>query len=243
MNLAGIPVNTSKWSFIRETFFYESIAAFVTFCMTIYKLRSDQNSDWPLFALAFALFLLVAIKSYNQWDKQKGEQQLHELSGCLFTLHGLLTAALPRDVCDPKLRITLHVPIEDGQKLQQVLDYVGNDRSKNTAGRKFLANCGAVGEALRLKQPVSGKRANDNYEEYVKELIQDHHFTEKDARKMDRDTMCWMANPFFVEGNDDKVEAVLYLDSVDREFFTDEREQLIICACSGIARFVKRRYY
>ncbi len=240
--MAGIPLKESRWDWLKQTFLYEIAGAILTFASAVWKLRSDHHTDfWLLLALT-GLFALSFVKNIILWKNKKQETSCHELAGCLYTLHGLLTASGDESEPDPKLRITLHKPIEDGQRLQQVLDYVGNDRAKNTAGRKFSANCGSAGEALRLKRLVYGERENDDYEKYIAELVEHHHYTESDARKMDRDTMSWVAMPFFVDGDQSEVEAVLYLDSTVRDFFTEARRQTVLSAVSGISRFVKHRY-
>jgi hypothetical protein len=39
------------------------------------------------------------------------------------------------------------------------------------------------------------------------------------------------------------VEAVVYIDARKREFFTDNRQLLVLGGCGGIALFVRQRYY
>jgi hypothetical protein len=51
--------------------------------------------------------------------------------------------------------------------------------------------------------------------------------------------MAWMASPL-VEGG--SVEAILYLEVNQRDFFTAERQEIVLAATRGIAVFVRRRY-
>ncbi len=158
----------------------------------------------------------------------------HALEGCLNTIHALLQAD-----DSSQLRLTIHVP--SGEQLQQITEYVGHKRgNQKMAGRSFPAQSGIIGQAFRRKEFIAASRRNDDYEGYITELVEHWHYLENDARKLSPASMSWMAIPLVLE---EKVEAIVYLDSTDREFFDDEyRRNIAILGCAGIARFVHGRY-
>ena len=143
---------------------------------------------------------------------------------------------------ETRVRATIHKPVEKRQKLLQIVNYVGDTATRETAGRRFAAQSGIIGEAMRQKQMCVGDRENDDYEAYVNELVHSWHYTEEDARKLDPASMAWMAVLLTMEDDPNTVEAVVYLDATRRKFFDERRQELGRLACAGIARFVKRRY-
>ncbi len=72
-------------------------------------------------------------------------------------------------------------------------------------------------------------------------MIRDWNYTEERARKLNPGVMEWMAVPFY-DGDNDTVIAVLYLDANQRDFFTQERQELVLSAVRGIAVFIGKRY-
>ena len=160
------------------------------------------------------------------------KNSIHELEGCLNTLHAVLR---PPSTC--RLRIALHRPVSDA--LEQFTEYIGDRPKAGRVGRRFPNNAGIIGKAYREGDTFVAKRVNDDYEAYVRELITDWNFTEERARMINPGAMAWMASPL-VEGG--TVEAILYLDVNQRDFFTTERQEIVLAAIRGIAVFVRRRY-
>jgi hypothetical protein len=171
--------------------------------------------------------------------KEASKETVHELEGCLETLLSILNP--PGDPeYDRGLRATLHVSVDRGGNFLQVVDYVGDDRTPNTAGRKFRSGAGLAGRVLRAGEPYAASRSVANHEGYVRELITEWDYTEEEARGRDMSAMSWMAVP--LEHNQ-RVEGLLYLDSTRPNFFDDElRQAQILGAAVGIAKFAARRY-
>lgn len=189
-------------------------------------------------AIAIAVFNII--KASLQWRQKNVKESPHELEGCLYTLHDILNLSVPVAQPDPGLRITVHVLSGDGRYLVQALGYVGSQRKKATAGRQTPISCGITGKAYRLKEAVRLQRASDNYEEYIRELVEHQGFTEDQARSVDSATMSGYAVPlFFADGSE---AGIVYADAVERSFFSDERVSIINRACVGIARFIERKY-
>jgi hypothetical protein len=158
----------------------------------------------------------------------------HELEGCLYTLHAILA---PPDTC--RLRLAIHVPA--GEMLEQVTEYVGAHPKQGRIGRRFPANAGIIGKAYRERDVFVGRRVNEDYEAYIKELVREWNYTEERARLLNPGVMEWMAVPFS-DPDQRRVYAVLYLDATTRGFFTADRQELILAAVRGIAVFIGKRY-
>ena len=141
-------------------------------CVAVERMRNEGTVGWwaymfPLIATGATLW-----KCYLNWKKDATTAQVHALEGALHVLNQCLReTSAASGTPDPRLRLTIHVPTDDGQHLVQLLDYVGDQRKKNTQGRKTRANCGVIGEALRNKCLSRGSREDPNYERYVEELV------------------------------------------------------------------------
>jgi len=179
--------------------------------------------------LAFA----VARQGIGLATARKKESS-HELEGCLYTVHAVL--APPER---SRLRLAIHVPVDE--MLEQVTEYVGDRPKQGRIGRQFPANAGIIGKAFREKDVFVGRRINDDYESYVRELVRNWNYTEERARKLDPGVMEWMAVPIY-DADRQRVQGVLFLDSTTRGFFTPDRQETVLAAVSGIAVFIGRRY-
>ena len=71
--------------------------------------------------------------------------------------------------------------------------------------------------------------------------MEEWEYPENLARLLNPAVMSWMAVPLF-DPQRQQVEAILYLDSTERDFFTETRQELVLSAASGIAVFIGRRY-
>ena len=179
------------------------------------------------------------VRAALEVHREARKETVHELEGCLETLLSILNP--PGDPeYDRGLRATLHRAVDRGEKFLQVIDYVGDDRLPKTAGRKFRSRAGLAGRVLRTGSAYSASRTHANHEAYVRELVERWGYTEAEARARDMSAMAWMAVP--LEHNE-RVEGLLYLDSTRPGFFDDpQREDVILGAAVGIAKFAARRY-
>jgi hypothetical protein len=205
-----------------------------------------DKADWAavLYLIGgIVIVLLASAKFYVEWNKAEHDETAHDLEGCLHAIHSVLLGSYEGDD-DAGLRLTIHRPIEDGNKLEQIIEYVGDGRAKKkTAGRKFAAQSGVIGVALRTKLLSEGSWNGQDYNELVNELVNEWHYTEADAKALNRDSRAWLANPLVHEEDGVRVVvAVIYADSTVPGFFDEDRIQTIIFASEGVARFVQRRY-
>jgi hypothetical protein len=242
----AIPVPASRLRrYLRTTAPYEIagvVGPLVALVPSAFRFFADGRAAWGYYTLAGAmvLCLIAGAKQLAAWREYTRRDDLHELAGCLHTLYAVLLSDYPDDR-DPRLRLTIHVPVDGGQHLMQVLDYVGDDRGGHTANRRFPIQSGITGRAFREGEMFVASRENDDYESYVQELVRLWSFTEGDARETDPATMAWLAIPL-IDISTNLIEGVLYADSTDRAFFTESRQVLALHAAAGIAIFVGRRY-
>jgi hypothetical protein len=154
-------------------------------------------------------------------------------------LHAILRGQHEGEV-DPHLRLTIHVP-KDEYTVQQLIEYVGDDRTKNAAGRIFPAHAGVIGEVLREKDRIVARRKTCDYDQYVKELTTIWRYTKERAKDANPATMSWMGIPI-VDQRDGIVAGILYLDSTFADFFDENKQQIAAQACDGIVRYLYDRY-
>jgi hypothetical protein len=190
------------------------------------------------FGIATAAVLIASFAKHALGLAQaRKKESTHELEGCLHTLYAVLDPGSGHPPAT--LRLAIHVPVDD--MLEQVTEYVGVPPKAGRRGRRYSANAGIIGKAYRENSVFVGRRANDDYEEYVNELIREWNYTSAQARHLNPGVMEWMAVPLF-DSDKQRVAAVVYLDATKREFFTAARQELVLSAVNGIAVFVGKRY-
>jgi hypothetical protein len=185
--------------------------------------------------------VFTGLRAAIQFKERARGESTYDLAGCLQTLRGTLEAARP-DAGEPGLRVTLFVPVESAARLEQVCDYACGDqaRCKNTAGRKVPSNTGVIGRAYQTNKTAVAKRVSDDPEAHIDDLVKNWGFSSKAARAVDPTVRAWMAVPLSTPERG--VEAILYADAQHRDFFTDDRQQLVLGGCAGIALFARQRY-
>jgi hypothetical protein len=189
---------------------------------------------------------LLKVSNAHEQDRTQEKAQEHEgLLGAVHTLYGSVDEhRKTTDKKDAKFRATIHrvvFPEASGrpvEELEQLLNYIGEDGTG--ARRRFSVRSGIIGRAVREKAAFAFSRQNDDYEEFIRELVRNWSYTEADALKLKRDRKSWMAVPIF--GLHDTIVAVVFLDSNHSTFFTKEVQQIIINASGGITSYIHERY-
>lgn len=194
---------------------------------------------WLFFASAWKV-----LHAYSQ-DREKKKADDHAgLKGALAVLYSTIAGAAGIKKEDGRLRVTIHRVVEppgpgrDPEELEQMLPYIGG--KGNAPPRRFSIRSGIIGKAAREKAAIAGSRQNEDYESYVAELVRDWAYTEADARKIDAGRRSWMAVPILGPG--DKTRAVVFLDSSEPDFFSQEMHDLILAGCRGITAYTKEVY-
>ena len=199
-----------------------------------------RSAAWLAAGCAVLTCALTVARAGVTWARQARRESLHELRGCLMTLHALLVEPdRPGEDARTGLRLTVHVPSRDHRELVQVLDYVGDGRGGKTAGRRLPIHCGIAGHVYRTADAYHAQRQDGDYEAYVRDLVEQWAYSEPQARKVDPASMSWMAVPL---GTDGRIEGILYLDAREPGFFSEARQDLILRAAVGVARYVAERY-
>ena len=230
------PPRGLRWIFSQTSTYDIAIALFASVA-GLSSAWTSWSRDRPvpaLLALSGTVGVLVfsVTKQAVSLAAARKRQSTHELEGCLHTLHEVLAPG----TC--KVRLAIHVPLNG--ELEQVTEYVGDPAMPGQVGRRFPANAGIIGKALRENDVFLARRVNDEYEAYIRELITAWSYTEQQARLINPGAMAWMAAP--IHDQRGRTDAILYLDANQRDFFSPERQELVLAAIRGIAVFVGKRY-
>lgn len=87
---------------------------------------------------------------------------------------------------------------------------------------------------------MADRRLDGDAEAHISDLVTNWGFSTDRARRVDPTVQSWMAVP--LQTPEAGVEAVVFLDAQKREFFTENRQLLVLGACGGLALFVRQRY-
>lgn len=166
-----------------------------------------------------------------------------DLFGCCVMLVGMLRVFRPhQEGCS--LRITLYRVSQwiDGEpeELEQLTKYASEGAPVGTPGRTMKASIGIVGKAARSGEVIAANRVSDSLEDFYAEMVRDWGFTEKQAKGLNAGRWSWIAVP--LRGSDGKVHAVLYMDSTERQYFSEDRVKEVVEATKCLNRFVEERY-
>jgi hypothetical protein len=167
---------------------------------------------------------------------QRRRESPHELVGCLHTLHAAMTVGVSPKT---RLRVTVYVPVKKNTQLEQLVEYVEDD-GKKRSGRRYLVQTGIIGEAYRTGQPQEGKRTAVSAEDFVAEMVSEWGYTKEQAESLSQSVYAWMAIPLM--SDESRVQAIVFFDCTEKEFFSDAKRELAGKACAGIARFIRKRY-
>jgi hypothetical protein len=201
---------------------------------------------WGAAGLAGMAILGTAIKVYQARQKDRGEIDRRsplDLEGCLHVLHAAILAmkGLPYQRAQGPgslLRVTIHRVNEDAHTVEQIVPYVGDESGGQ--GRRFSSRSGVVGRAITTREPAMLTRLDESFESYIHTLTTQWAMPEEEALRLTRDRFAFLAIPLTGAGN--KVIGVLFLDSSDKEFFSEPLVGGITTACVGLAQYAKLRY-
>lgn len=236
----AIPTSRPWWKrWLSSTWFYDVLLAIGTVVgawVSAQFATSDKAAD-GIRVVGTVIAVVQILKAVVVSRAQHAKESVTDLAACIYPLHSMLLVGDGSDV----LRVTIHVPCDSGKNLEQVINYVGGGpRAGHGSGRKFSTRAGAIGEAFRTGELSCGQWVGTDRERHVKDLVSQYGYSNKEARDLNPDCRAWAAMP--ITDTRQQVQAVLYADSVDPEFFTDERLEMIKYAAVGIAYYVGERY-
>jgi hypothetical protein len=249
--MAGIPEPRKK-RFYHKNWFAElfgilggCITASSSLVLVFYsRQKSGAEFVLPWIALGGSVFaigngIVKLIQAREKDTKESDEASFEGIQAAMHLIHSLV-----RHKCNfsrrdhDKLRVTFHKVLRDGQQLEQLLDYVGGN--SDGRGRRFNIRSGICGKAARENKVLSASRNNNDYSSYIEELVSVWGYTPEEARKLSITSNSWLAVPIKYKGTE--VTGVVYLDSNEKDFFTDPIKEQVVWACGGLAVFIDERY-
>ncbi|HTH46772.1 MAG TPA: hypothetical protein VMB21_04625 [Candidatus Limnocylindria bacterium] len=226
---------------LSQGYFYDGLMAMGSGGLALQKAltpESDGKINWFGFYLALSVAILSLAKAIVAFLKRQKEREIHSLEGCLHTLQALLILGQPKEV---ELRVTIYVP-ESADKLAKLVDYVGELEERSKSNSAISAKCGVTGMAYRTKDACFLHRQDTDWETHSTILKKQYGYSAEEIKDLNPGKYSFLAIPMIVQTDGKKVEAVLYLDTNVKDFFPQEKIQLVSCACAGIARFIRKRY-
>lgn len=209
--------------------------------------ESKRSLGLVLSVAAGWLLMSSAVKvlhAYAQDRDRKRVEDYEGLRGALRVLYSTVAAVAGSEDGDGRLRTTIHrvvPPTEKGRDadtLEQMLPYVGGPGKP--ARRVFPIRSGIIGRAARERAVFAASRQSDGYEEFIAELVREWSFTESDARAVSAGRQSWMAVPIL--GSNGRTDAVVYLDSSERDLFQGTVYDTVLAACAGIATYAREAF-
>lgn len=209
---------------------------------------AKRTLGWWLVSAAVWLTLASLVKVLHAAAQDRERKRVREydgLRGSLWVLYETTRrAAGVEKAGDGSLRVTIHrvvLPRKNAaaaEELEQLLPYVGG--TGGPARRTFSIRSGVIGLAVREKVPLTARRKSTEHSDFVRELVHDWAYTEKEARLITADRQAWMAVPIF--SGQGAVVAVVALDSSIQGFFTRPVQRIVGNACGGIAAYIAEAY-
>lgn len=229
------------WVWVAELVIASGAGVVGASTMSRYAADGLHGHAWAVGTASVIVLVFQFVKSGVQFGLARRSRSLHQLVGCLETMKGVLEASAA-GAPDAGLRVTVYLPIENGNTLEQVCDYVATDtfRRRDTAGRNLPATAGVVGRAYQTGKIAIANRIDGDADAHIDDLVKNWGFSKARARRIDPTVAAWMAVPLQTPENG--VEAVVFLDAQRRGFFTDNRQLLVLGGCGGLALFVRQRY-
>jgi len=148
--------------------------------------------------------------------------------------------AIYRGDIPPQLRVTIFHPVGN-DRLEQVIDYVGDARGGGRAGRQCNARAGVIGAAFRSREARVANRSNGDDDAYIRELVDLWGYNEPEAKALSMETRSALAVPLQESSTSDLV-GILFLDAVVPNFFNRRQQSAALLASSAIAKYAAFRF-
>jgi hypothetical protein len=191
-------------------------------------------------ASVIGLGLLKLIQSSYKDAKTDQLDSPAELRGALHVLHKVVAGHKGTELSKNQLRITLYRV--DGENLEQSVKYVGWEDDKLSVGRVLPVRSGLIGLVARTKETRTIHRPEGmSYEDWVAYLVRDLGMTEKSAKDTRMDRYSFLGIPIMSHAG--VVNAVVYLDAAEKEFFDEDTARWCVSGCEGLALWIRERYY
>jgi hypothetical protein len=248
----GIPSPARKPWYVREV--WPALAGLglgvpASIFALVRELNAQASNNYQLAALALtslsvaSLGIVKLVQSLHKDAENDKKDSPNDLRGCLHVIHSTVAGHKKKPAPDDGwLRITVHSVV--GDELEQSVAYVGATEANRggSAGRRFSITTGIIGRAARSKKTSMVKRPPDmQFAEWQQWLVEHTGMTAGQAAETRADRFAFLGVP--IQGPSQEVRAVLYLDSRDYDFFTEEAVSLIADGCVGLAEWIDEHYY
>lgn len=229
-----------KVSFVRTSRFYDVGASVAFFAGTALEIPLKGRFDSVpegVFAISFGILacLMLVLKNFLEHKNLEERHNPTHLNSFVRSLFPILEVAGPNHG-EPKLRLALYIPNGNGHLV--VTDSKGFDEVDL---KPIERTKGVVGRAAREKKLVVVQLPTRGNPDVVDFFVRHMSFERAEAIKHDQSRRSWAAVPVM---NEDTLEAVLYCDSVDRDFFGNAnsvRRKILEAAVVGVADFIRNR--
>jgi hypothetical protein len=192
-----------------------------------------------LLATAGLILRVVQARHKDRQTAQSASPQ--DLLGCIYVTRAMVVAELSSGLgeASPTLfRLTVFRLI--GEDLEQCVEYLGGDHDNGTPGRRFNRRSGIIGRAAMTGRVVAAKRTQENHGDFVREMTQTYHIPPEEAKGLRHDRWSWLAVPILSRSGG--VIGVVFADSSDPDFFTDDIKGIMIEGVRGMTAFIEMRY-
>lgn len=137
-----------------------------------------------------------------------------------------------------RLRVTVYRPHpRKKDELERCVPYAGG--KEDGLGRSFKNNSGVIGRAYQSRKISLAKRESDDHQQFIEEMISEYSIPREEAEALKPGRRAWLAIP--ITGTKAPV-GVVFMDSDDKEFFSEPVIEAAVSATEGIAEYVRKVY-
>lgn len=215
--------------------------------LSAWKLYHDQQNVPAVIGLFTSLMVFAAgawkvYRSKKREDRYSPVNEPKQLAAWTQGLHAQIVSKIGRtDLPEDYLRIVIHRVEYERDKhtpkhLEQITYYVGG--RGGPPGRKISARSGVIGQAVRLADPVKLVRNDGTTEEFIEFLVREYGFFHEEASGISATRWSFAAFPIttIVDG---PVIGTVFIDSSDRNFFTDEIMEIVYSSTVGLTTMIR----
>lgn len=251
MSPARIPVPENPKFYRREWFasFMSGVGGCLGASLGSAAAWVANSAPWVRFgstgvAVLAVVNLLYAIYRGREKDKKTiQERSPKDLEGCLHVLFELVCYAKGIKRTDPpskRFRVTIHSVVSD-EKYMQCVPYMSTDGDKGQLNREFPTRAGIVGRLIRDGggDPLMFIRQVNDLDQLRRQLVAEWGYKREEVRNEGGQRWCHFAVP--VRDGHHTV-GVLYADSAEQDFFSEDVQELLVNGAVGLASFIRERY-
>jgi hypothetical protein len=238
----------SWWERDSTLIWLSAVPSLVASVIAGWKASYDKLPWWiPLtFAGTAAWSILVtSLKARKERRREQEDEQKHSPRDLNAAVHATYAGVAHRIKLSEAtkarngLRICMHRVAAQDEYLEQCTPYVGG--KGRPPGRRFSIRSGIIGKVALSGHPHVACRSCSDNEAFIRELATDWHYPIDEARTLTSDRQTWMGVP--LKDHNDQVVAVVYFDSNQKGFFSEDVQEGIIEVCGTVlATFVRHRY-